>query len=53
MQLWQWSSPLLGAAALATEKRIASAGARGIVINAKFDLLLDGIFALIGADAPA
>ena len=52
-QLWLWSSPLLGAAALAAEKRVASAAARGIVINAKFDLLLDGILALVVADAPA
>ena len=42
--LWQQSSPLLGARRLAAERPSISVDARGIVINGKFDLLLDGIF---------
>jgi hypothetical protein len=53
VQLWNWSSPLLGVAALSAEKKVASPAARGIVVNAKFDLLLDGILAACSANAPA
>jgi hypothetical protein len=42
-QLWERTSGLLSAGRLASEKRIASADARGIVINGRFDLLLEGI----------
>jgi hypothetical protein len=42
-QLWQRSSLLLGAEHLAAERPALTADARGIVINAKFDLLLDGL----------
>ena len=41
--LWQWSSPLLGAARLAAQKRPVTPASRAIVINGKFDLLLEGI----------
>jgi hypothetical protein len=42
-QLWQQSSPLAGAERLAAGRPALAADARGIVINAKFDLLLDGL----------
>jgi hypothetical protein len=42
-ELWDRSSPLASAPRLAAEKRLASAEGRGMVINGKFDLLLDGL----------
>jgi hypothetical protein len=41
--LWEVSSPLLGAGRLAAEKPTVKAGARGLVVNGKFDLLLDEV----------
>jgi hypothetical protein len=41
--LWQKSSPLLGAERLSAEKRFVTPASRGIVINGKFDLLLDAV----------
>ena len=42
-KLWQWTSLLLGSDRLAVEKRTVAADSRGMVINGRFDLLLDGI----------
>ena len=42
-ELWERSSPLLAAPRLADQERIASANARGVVINGRFDLLLEGV----------
>jgi len=42
--LWQSSSPLAGAEWLAVDRRTVATDSRGIVINGKFDLLLDGIW---------
>jgi hypothetical protein len=40
-KLWEYSSPLLGAERLSGERKTVKPGSRGIVINGKFDLLLD------------
>lgn len=45
LKLWELSSPLLGAGTLAAERPAVTPDARGIVINGKFDLLLDGLLA--------
>jgi len=42
-KLWEKSSPVLGAARLAAQKRRVTPRSRGIVINGKFDLLLESI----------
>jgi len=42
-KLWELSSPLLANRQLAARRPTLSAQSRGIVINGKFDLLLDGI----------
>lgn len=42
-KLWELSSPLLGRERISAEKPSVTAEARGIVINGKFDLLLNGI----------
>jgi hypothetical protein len=44
-KLWELSSPLLAAAAMAQQRPAVSSDARGIVINGKFDLLLDAMLA--------
>ncbi len=49
-QLWQLSSPLLGAEALAAGKPIVKPDSRGMVVNGKFDLLLDGILACMPSE---
>jgi hypothetical protein len=46
---WEWCGPLLGSQRLAAEKPNVAADARGFVVNAKFDLLMDGILDAIGA----
>lgn len=43
LKLWELSSPLLGSRRLAAEKPAVAAESRGIVINGRFDLLLDGV----------
>jgi len=43
VKLWELTSPLLGSQALAARRPALSPKSRGIVINGKFDLLLDGI----------
>jgi len=48
-KLWELTSPLLGSRTLAAGKRAVLPESRGMVINGKFDLLLDGIEeALVG-----
>ena len=42
-KLWEWTSPLLGGPTLAGRKTTVSPQSRGMVVNGKFDLLLDGI----------
>jgi hypothetical protein len=42
-KLWELSSPLLGQARLAETRPSLGSGARGMVINGKFDLLLDEV----------
>jgi hypothetical protein len=42
-KLWELTSPLLGSEALAAKKATVSPQSRGMVINGKFDLFLDGI----------
>lgn len=46
-KLWDITSPLLDRARLASEKPAVMADSRGIVINGKFDLLLDGVKAAL------
>ncbi len=46
---WQRTSPLLSAQRLTAEKRLPSSKARGFVVNARFDFLLDGILDAIHA----
>ena len=46
---WEWSGPLLGSQRLSAEKPHVAADARGFVVNAKFDLLMDGILDAMGA----
>jgi len=43
VKLWELSSPLLGSHALAARKTAVTPQSRGIVINGKFDLLLDAV----------
>ena len=43
VKLWELTSPLLGSRTLAARKTAILPESRGIVINGKFDLLLDGI----------
>ena len=42
--LWQCTSPLAGRRRLAAARRGLSPDARGLVVNARFDLLLDGLW---------
>ncbi len=42
-KLWELSSALLGRERLSVERRTIPAEARGMVINGKFDLLLEGV----------
>lgn len=42
-ELWELTSPLLGSRRLAAEKRTVAVDSRAIVINGRFDLLLDGV----------
>ena len=48
LKLWESSSPLLGARRLAAERPAVAVDSRGIVINGKFDLLLDAVMASMG-----
>ena len=48
-KLWELTSPLLGRDNLAARKSTVSPQSRGIVINGKFDLLLEGIEEALGA----
>jgi hypothetical protein len=41
--IWESSSPLLGRKHLATRRRSLAEDARGVVVNGRFDLLLEGI----------
>lgn len=43
VKLWELTSPLLGSRTLAAQKTAVLPESRGMVINGKFDLLLDGI----------
>ncbi|MFH1919480.1 MAG: vWA domain-containing protein [Planctomycetota bacterium] len=43
VKLWELTSPLLGAKTLAAQKPTVCEQSRGMVINGKFDLLLEGI----------
>jgi len=43
VRLWELTSPLLGGQLLARRKPVLTPESRGIVINGRFDLLLDGI----------
>jgi hypothetical protein len=43
VKLWELTSPLLGAQTFAARKGSVAPGARGIVINGKFDLFLESI----------
>ncbi|MHB1033281.1 MAG: hypothetical protein ACYC35_04960 [Pirellulales bacterium] len=47
--LWELSSPLLGRERLAAEKPTVKPDSRGMVINAKFDLLLEGVKNLLAS----
>ena len=54
-KVWEWTSPLLGSDRLAAEKPAVVADSRGMVINGRFDLLLDGILSRMepsAADQP-
>ena len=48
-KLWEATSPLLNAEQLAADKRPVTAASRGMVVNGKFDLLLEAIKREIGA----
>ena len=45
--IWELSSPLLGRERLAAEKPTIKPDSRGMVINAKFDLLLEEVKVLL------
>ena len=48
VRLWESTSPLLGSPTLAARKATVTEQSRGLVINGRFDLLLDGIEAAAG-----
>ena len=45
--LWQWTSPLAGADQIAAKRKTINPASRGLVIGAKFDLLIESIQALL------